>query len=169
MSARVVASITYAGTLLSDLMTTPPWACVGAQFPDSGGVQDKPQFTLDVLEPVNVDGVRYRVGGAHFPRFRVRTVVACSSFVSAKTVAREHDLCKGEPISLSVSEPGSADAPSTAFMCYVLDVRAIANASRVLGASAVVAGSGGVPGGGASDTAALASVDTEWTLQVAPL
>ncbi len=153
MTARNVLQIEYGGDLIADQITTGPWLAVSAIIPERGWIPGKPQFHLDVLQPVNVDGARYRVGGAHFPQFRLITVVPAVSFTLASSIAREHELCKGDQVFVTSLV---LDDEST-YTCQAIDVRSIPSAKRVLGANA---------GEGAWQSTALASVDTEWMLQV---
>ena len=157
MTAPVVATVTYAGTVLAgDQIASSPWDCVGCLFPDQGSPATKPQFELDVLQPVNVDGARYRVGGAHFPPFRMVTIMASDNFPTAASVAREIELTKGDNITIELLSTGRTET------CVVLSVRSVPNASRVLNAASSVGFSGTI----STDTAA--SIDTFWTLQVVP-
>ena len=155
----IVAQITYKGTLVSDQITTAPWNCVYISWPERGGIPYMPQFELDVLQPRNVDGARYRVAGSHFPVFKMLTITPADTYLSAQTIAREMELCKGEFIDVALIALGSGIYES---VC-VINCKAFANVKRVLGATAYGGGSG------PASTAAQASVDTEWTLQVIPV
>lgn len=159
-----LALITYSGTLLTGQITTGGWAAWGVAFPERGSVPLKPQFHLDILQPTNVDGARYRVAGAHFPTFKMVTIVPCSDFTSARKVAREMELVKGETITLQFGAFWSA--AESAIQLRVIDCIAIPSAKQVIGATgASGTGQQGPPGGGAITTASLASVDTMWTCQ----
>lgn len=159
------AAIAYAGTLLGDQLKTSPWAFVSAMFPDHGSPCDKPQFALDVLQPQNVDGARYRVGGMHFPQFKMVGITVAADFASARNVARQMEQCKGDMVSLATTIGAAAQ-----WRCAVIDVRAVPSGKRIVGATAPQNQGGGgsvqPPGGGALQVAAMASIDSEWTLQV---
>lgn len=146
------ASIKYIGTLIPDQITTSPWSCVTAIYPDRGGIPYKPQFNLEVLQPINLDGARYRVAGAHFPVFKLLTITPVASYLEAIRVAREMELCKGEFVRVTQLHVGSSTFEDFEDV-VVIDVRAVSNAKRVLGVGPTL----------------LASVDTEWTLQVIPV
>jgi hypothetical protein len=153
--------LTVALETATDLITSAPWSLYGAVFPDRGGVPDLPQYAVEVLRPANVDGARYRTGGMHYPEFRLAGIIAASTYDSAKAIAREVEATKGRYIVLS-----GLLANSTVFC---VDCVALANAKRVVGATGSSAGPDTVPGGGAAESSALASVDVMWTLQaVAP-
>lgn len=159
MAAPITAVLTYKGTLVADQIDTSPWRFIGVQFPDYGTVPNMPQFDVEVLQPRNTDGARYRVGGAHFPLFRMLTVLPSTNFAFAKIAARQMELAKGD-----LSELWLTDL-DLKYTVAVVDVKALANAKRPLGAT------GGefvdLPGGGVSFlTDAMACVDTTWTLQV---
>ena len=149
----IVLTISYAGSLGTDRVNTSPWLCAYAAYPDRGGIPWAPQFELDVLQPKNVDGARYRTSGAHFPMFKLLTVVPANDYYSAQTVARQMELAKGENVYL--------DNGWFTAVCAVIDCRSVANVKRVLGWNAA-AGENPVV------SSALGSVDTEWTLQVIP-
>lgn len=157
MAANFVVFIEYAGDILSDQITSGPWHSVYANYPEHGGIPYKPQFDMDVLQPRNVDGARYRILGAHFPVFRLRTIVPVTTFSYARLVAREHELCKGDQINIvDTQDVDVGDA--SAVRCQVLDVTAVASAKRVLGATTVDGAEWGTPD-------SYGCVDTEWTLQ----
>ena len=80
MTAPIVATVEYTDTQVDDQITTSPWNLVGVIFPERGSVPNKPQFHLDILQPPNVDGARYRIGGAHFPQFKLMGIVATGSY-----------------------------------------------------------------------------------------
>lgn len=156
--STILATVTYVPGILEGRITSSPWQSVSALFPQRGSVPSSPQFSLEVLQPDNLDGARYRVGGAHFPQFTMTTIVPTSTFISANTIAREMELLKGEFIDLNIVATGATHR------CAVIDVVATPTAKRVIGA--VAQGGGGLPGQGANNVAALACVDTLWTLQV---
>lgn len=166
----VVATITYTGTLITAQITTSPWYAWGCVFPDSGSPMDKPQFEQEVLQPIGLDGARYRTGGQHFPAFRMITVVPAAAFADAKKIARQHEMCKGDTItidfgSIATGAPSNPNQTKTTYQ--VINVKAMPNGKQVIGATASnPAADGNPPGGGAQATiAALASIDTEWMLQ----
>ena len=47
MAVTSVIDIAYAGTLIAEQITTSPWACVYANYPDRGGIPYSPQFDLE--------------------------------------------------------------------------------------------------------------------------
>ena len=157
------ATIEYTGSLVTEQVTTSPWTCSSAIYPDRGGIPYMPQFNLEVLQPINLDGARYRVAGAHFPVFMLLTVTPVISYQEATRIARQMELCKGETVRITQMHQGTSTYEDFEDVA-VIDVRAVSNAKRVLGAS----GNGGV-GGSPVDSALLACVDTEWTLQVIPI
>lgn len=159
--AIVTATITYTGTLLAGVLQVQEWDAVGVQFPDHGSAPWRPQFNLDVLQPSNVDGARYRTGGAHFPSFRMLAVIPAPTFPDADTIARDLELLKGDTIRLSSVITGRA------LPCVVVESRARATAKRTLGAAANVPN--GLPGNPAGGADALASVELEFTLQAVSL
>jgi len=159
MTATSVIDITYAGSLLAGQITTSPWSCVYAHYPDRGGIAYSPQFELDVLQPKNVDGARYRVSGAHFPVFKLMTITPATTYLGAQSLARQMELAKGDFVRITDNGGNFEDV-------MVIEVRAVANAKRVIGATASGLG-GSVPLGVAAT--ANASVDAEWTLQVIPV
>lgn len=158
MSLTPVLKITYAGDILTDVVTTSPWESVTAVFPEYGGIPYMPQFHLDVLQPVNMDGARYRIGGSHFPRFTLVTIFPAVDYTSAQIMARDMEAIKGEPVTLDTVE-------FTQVRCQVINVRAVASGKQVINAIAR-GNSQSVPGGGAFQQTAYASVDAQWTLQV---
>lgn len=155
----IVLTVDLSSLSSTGVITTAPWDCYGAVFPDHGGVPDLPQPAVEILQPPNVDGSRYRTGGLHYMRFRLAAIVAAANYARAQEIAREMEFTKGRYLSISGLV---ANAP----LVYAIDCVANANAKRVVGASATV-GNGGVPGGGAATGEGLASVDVLWTLQVA--
>jgi hypothetical protein len=159
-----LATITYSGTLLTGQVTTSPWPCWGVVFPERGSVPLKPQFHLDVLQPMNVDGARYRVSGAHFPTFKMVSVSPAADFATARKMAREMELIKGETIVLLFGVFWSAaEAPIS---LRVVDVVSVPSAKVIVGAtSSSGTGQQGPPGGGAVIVPSSASVDTMWTCQ----
>lgn len=178
MTVPFVAEISYAGTLIADQITTSPWQMVTVQFPQTGSIPDKPQFVLDILQPANLDSARYRVGGAHFPPFKMFTISPVADFDNAKVIARQIELTRGDFITVKVftsqdmsvgnasTNDGINSFGQTTWRCVVLDVRSVANSKRVIGSQ--VAPVSGIPVDGgevlfASDSSAC--VDTEWTLQ----
>jgi hypothetical protein len=101
--------------------------------------------------------------------FKLLTITPVVDYLRAIRVAREMELCKGEFVRVTQLHVGSSTFEDFEDV-VVIDVRAVSNAKRVLGAtgSSSGGGAGGVPGGGA-ETSLLASVDAEWTLQVIPV
>ncbi len=162
----VVATITYNGALLTGRLQTSPWQAIMARFPEYGSPPTSPQLSSETLQPDNVDGARYRVGGAHWPIFQMLTITPAADFPSARVIARDMELIRGEPIIYRGTDVFQGVELELLFQ--VLDIRALANAGRPLGASVgAVGGINGPPGGGAQPTAgALASVDAMWTCQV---
>lgn len=159
-----LALLTYSGTLLTGQLTTSPWAAWGVSFPERGSVPLKPQFHLDILQPMNVDGARYRVAGAHFPQFKMVTVVPCADFTTARKIAREMELIKGETMTLQFGAFWSA--AEAAIQLRIIDVTSAPSAKQVIGAtSSSGTGQQGPPGGGAITSQSLACVDTIWTCQ----
>lgn len=178
MTVPFVAEISYAGTLISEQITTSPWQMVNVQFPQTGSIPDKPQFHLDILQPANLDSARYRVGGAHFPPFKMFTIMPVADFGTARVLARQIELTRGDFVTVKIFVTGSSNIDGassndtvnafdqTTWRCVVLDVRSVANSKRVIGAT--TAPISGIPvDGGEVDFAsdATACVDTEWTLQ----
>jgi len=151
--ATSVGTVTFTGTVVTDQLTTGPWVLYGVQFPDYGAVPFMPLFEVDVLQPVNVDGARYRLGGAHFPTFRMLTVCAARDYSQASRIAREHEMTMGDFVSVDINN--DYNTPRT---CAVVRCRSVPNARRIIGATA--------SDGTSVSAEALASVDTEWTLQV---
>lgn len=148
-----VASITYAGSLLSaDAVSSSPWTAWGIQFPGRGGPVTVPQFMLEVLEPDNVDGARFRTGGAHFPPFECMAVIPAATYTDATVMARDLERTKGDRITISWTTTGIAGT------FYVKEVKAVANSARIIGATSQGAGN-------APDTASTASVDVAFVLQ----
>jgi hypothetical protein len=159
-----LATIAYTGTLLTGQITTSPWDAWGVFFPDRGSVPLKPQFHLDILQPMNVDGARYRVSGAHFPTFKMLTITPAADFTSARKIAREMELVKGETITLQFGTFWSA--AESLITLRVIDVVSLPSAKQVIGAtSSSGTGQQGPPGGGAVTTPSVSSVDTMWTCQ----
>jgi hypothetical protein len=160
----LLATISYTGTLLTGQVTTSPWPAWGVVFPERGSVPLKPQFHLDVLQPMNVDGARYRVSGAHFPQFRMVTVSPAADFATARKMAREMELIKGETLSILFGPFWSAaEAPIS---LRVIEVISVPSAKQIIGAtSSSGTGQQGPPGGGAVTVTSTASVDTVWTCQ----
>ena len=155
--AAIVLTIRYNGSLGPALVNTAPWTCAYASYPDRGGIAWSPQFNLDVLQPKNVDGARYRTAGTHFPVFKLLTITPTLDYMGAMLTARQMELSKGETVFI--------DNGVFQYECAVIDCRAVANAKRVLGwASTAPPGELDSPVGGG----ALGSIDTEWTLQVIP-
>lgn len=171
-----VATITYTGTRLvqtgggGGVITTSPWSAWGCMFPDSGSPCDNPQFQQEVMQPDGLDGARYRTGGMHYPQFRMVTSVPASKFSDAKKIAREHEMCKGEQITIDFggTDTGAQANPQVTKSTYqVINVKAMPTAKQIVGATQQSSGNdGNIPGGGAAPVVATtASVDTEWTLQ----
>lgn len=155
----VVLTVDVAEQSATGIITTAPWSCYGAAFPEHGGIPDLPQLEVEALQPVNVDGARYRTGGLHYRVFKMAAVIAASNYARAQEIAREIEYTKGRYLTVS-------GLIANAGLLFVMDCIANANAKRIVGATAST-GSEGVPGGGASTGEALASVDVMWTLQVA--
>lgn len=162
MSAETIesiASITYTGSVFTDGITSSPWSCAMCSVVGHGSIPHKPQYNLEVLEPSNVDAARYRLGAGHFIKFKMRTIVPAATFREAVVIAREHEMIKGDLVSVYTANDGQTRS------CAVVDVSSYASAARVLGAEAATA-AGEVGVGGGALVESRASVDTEWTLQV---
>lgn len=170
-----VGTISYVGTLVTDQLISGPWPIYWYSFPSHGAVPFRPQFALDILQPPNVDGARYRIGGAHFPTFTMNTICAAGSYGQASEIARDHETLKGDRIQIDLD--GDYNTPRT---CVVLNCRAVPNAKRIIGATSTIrlakklSGTSGIEylpiggPGGATEGDAYACVDTEWLLQVVP-
>jgi len=129
----VLLTVKYEGSLLTDVLTTSSWDCVHMQVQGHGALPVRPQFHLDVLTSKNIDGARYRIGGSHFPTFRMTTIVAVQDFKSAQIVARDMESIKGEKVRLSSVEVDGFDS-----LCWVIDVISQASPKRVVNASPIV-------------------------------
>ncbi len=162
----VIATITYNGTLLAGQIRTGPWQIIMANFPDYGWVPTAPQFAMETLQPENVDGARYRIGGSHWPMFTMLGITAAAEFDSARVIARDMERINGQPIIFQAASNFGTVEPQ--ILLQVISVKARANPGRPLGASVgPVGGINGPPGGGAVPAGgALASVDSVWTCQV---
>jgi hypothetical protein len=143
--------ITYTGALGMEV-TKSHWTIQGWSIPEYGGVPFKPQYTVEPLELPNLDGARYRVGGLHFPRFQMLTVMSASNYAEAVTIAREQESINGDTVSVTPITGGAA------YACQVLAVRAYPSARPIVGGLFV-------PGQQVAGVLG-ASVDTMWTLQV---
>lgn len=146
------------GPIASSAYTTSPWELWGVVIPGFGTPPTYAQFDVEVLQPPNVDGNRYRVAGAHFPEFTVNAIIPATSMASAALIAREIERTKGWQIVFSYANTGTENN------FYVKEARGLANASRILGATASIGNSGGSPGP-APSAEALASVDISLVLQ----
>lgn len=142
------STIAPTGTALAGVIASAPWTLDGWSIPDYGSVPFYPRYEVDVLQPRNLDGARYRLGGAHYPTFRMRTITGVSGFAAARSVARDMEVVTGDYVSVTLVV---GDATET-HTCVVLTCSAVANAKRVIGA---------VFSGGSSS----ASVDALWTMQ----
>lgn len=145
------------GPVLAGAYTTAPWELWGLIIPTYGSPPTYAQFDVEVLQPPNVDGNRYRVGGAHFPEFTVNAIIPAADFATAGLVAREIERTKGWQVTFQYTRSGASP-----YNFYVKEARGLANAGRVLGASASV---GNGDGGPAPSAEALASVDISLVLQ----
>lgn len=153
MATPTVATITYAGSVFGNAIASSPWAAVGCIFPGRGGIPTSPQFSGEVLQPMNVDGARYRVAGAHFPVFKMVTVVGAVDYPTANDMAREMELTKGDFITIDYTPSGQS------VTVFVLDCKAFPNPKQILGSTAA---------NGFGSQTSSASIDTEWDLQVVP-
>jgi hypothetical protein len=149
MATPTIATITYAGSVFGSSILTSPWAAVGCVFPGRGGIPTSPQFSGEVLQPMNVDGARYRVAGAHFPPFKMLTIVGAVDYFTANSMAREMELTKGDFITVEFSGQSAT--------LFVIDCKAIPSAKQILGSTAAYT---------FGTQASNASIDTEWDLQV---
>lgn len=167
MPSRPVGDMTYTGTI-SELFPNNPYAFYGVSIPDFGGVPYKPQSENEILEPRNIDGARYRVGGWHFPKFNLTAILAASDFSSALSLARELEMLKGD--SVNVRFPIIDTRPLIGYNCWVIDVRAAASAAQVLGAETKYVPDPTVSGPPGANTTGMvasgASVNAVFTLQV---
>lgn len=163
MSAPVVLQIRYSGNLVSALITSSPWDCAMAVYPDYGGVPYRPQFNLDILQIPNLDGARYRVGGAHFPVFRLVTITPVWDYIAGLMIARDMETTRGDKVILQRSGivNGGIDHE-----CEVISCISKPSAMRVLGANASSVTGPNSPPGDAITSGAGGSIDTLWTLQV---
>jgi len=152
MPVTTVATITYAGsTSFGSAISTSPWAAVGCVFPGRGGIPTNPQFSGEVLQPMNVDGARYRVAGAHFPMFKMLTIIGAVDYPTANDMAREMELTKGDFITLEYIPTGQT------VTAFVVDCKAFPNPKQILGST---------PANTYGVQTSSASIDTEWDLQV---
>lgn len=151
MPAPITCTITYQGTILAAQITSSPWSCIGVAFPGRGGVPYNPQLLAELLQPGNVDGSRMRAGGAHYPQFKMATILGALDFPDAQALARQLELCRSDVIAV--------DFFGQSFVANCLEVVAYAVAKPVVGGVALPSGT----------TVANASVETIWDLQVATL
>ncbi len=151
MPATVTATITYTGTILAAQVNTSPWSCCGIVFPGRGGAALSPQMATELLQPANVDGSRMRAGGAHYPAFKMLTIIGVDTYDNALLLARQLELCKSDTIGIEFRNV------STILNC--LDVKALAVAKPIVGGVALVSGT----------ESAAASVEAEWDVQVKTL
>jgi hypothetical protein len=87
-------------------------------------------------------------------------IIPAVDYISAQIVARELELLQGEPITIESDDMNPV-------RCWVIGVRAVASGKRVIGATAKGA-SQAVPGGGAYEQEAFASIDVAFSLQAVP-
>lgn len=145
------------GPIDATAFTTAPWQLYGLQIPGYGSPPTYAQFDVEVLQPFNVDGNRYRIAGAHFPEFPLNGVIPATDFASAGLVAREIERTKGWQLTFQYTRSGSSP-----YTFYVKEARGLANSARILGATSSVGGGGPGP---APSTDSLASVDISLVLQ----
>lgn len=160
MPAVATLSVVSGGPIDSGAFTTAPWPLWGLQIPGYGSPPTYAQFDVEVLQPPNVDGNRYRIGGAHFPEFTLNAIIPASDFASAGLLAREVERTKGWQVEFKYTRDGAS-----AYNFYVKEARGYANAGRILGASSTGGSSGGDSAGPAPSSEALASVDVSLVLQ----
>ena len=144
----------------SSVFSTAPWELWGVFIPQYGSPPTYAQFDVEVLQPPNVDGNRYRIAGAHFPEFTVNGIVPAVDFQSAGLLAREIERTKGGQMEFQYTRSGSSP-----YTFYVKEARCLASASRILGASVQSGGGWSNSAGPAPSTDANAAVDISLVLQ----
>lgn len=146
-------------TPVSEAAGTTGYELWALSIPDYGSPPTAPQLSVEVLQPVNVDGSRYRVGGAHFPEFQLLGVIPAESFASAGATARAIEQLQGKQVSFQYTRAGA-----TAYTFYVKSARALATGKRILGATAA-SSTGNASPGPSPQSAALGSVEISLVMQ----
>lgn len=143
--------------LSSSAFTTGPWELWGLQIPGYGSPPTYAQFEVEVLQPPAIDGNRYRLGGAHFPEFQLLGIIPAIDFPTAGLVAREIERLRGLQVTFQYTRTGAS-----AYNFYVKSAQGLANAKRIIGATA---NGQSQDAGPAPSTTAGASVDISLVLQ----